>query len=149
MEASRYWLLTSLVLTTGNNKASKAPFNMWTCSLETYKQKHKAKTPAHLETERSNPTMTLLSWHWYEPVQSQRKRWGRWRLGESSLKLLETTAPHLLSWSSPNGAVDFEKSVDRQFKSLAPEVINPVSQTTSLSEAVLNSGWEVPEGFFR
>lgn len=48
MEPSRHWLLTSLVLTTGNNKASNAPFNMWTCSLEAQKQKDKPKTPAYL-----------------------------------------------------------------------------------------------------
>lgn len=43
MEPSQHWLLTSLVLTTGNNKASNAPFNMWTCSLEAQKQKDKKK----------------------------------------------------------------------------------------------------------
>lgn len=56
MEPSWHCLLTSLVLTTGNNKASNAPFNMWTCSLEAQKQKKDKpkqkkkpkKPPAHL-----------------------------------------------------------------------------------------------------
>lgn len=52
-------------------------------------------------------------------MQSQRKRWNRWRLGESSLKLLETTGPRLLSWSSPNGAVGFEKSAGQEARSLS------------------------------
>lgn len=34
-EIFQHLLLTSLVLTTGNIKASNAPFSMWTCSLET------------------------------------------------------------------------------------------------------------------
>lgn len=37
MRSEDHGLLTSLVLTTGNIKASNAPFNMWTCSLKTIK----------------------------------------------------------------------------------------------------------------
>lgn len=51
---------TSLVLTTGNIKASKAPFNMWTCSLETNGEKNNI-----IVRRRRRDAAAHHSWKWW------------------------------------------------------------------------------------
>lgn len=87
--------------------------------------KHRTKNISQtlqLSCKRTVPIMTLVSWHWYEPIVTKEQLEQVevvWR--ESALKLLETTGPRLLS-----GRLVFRKAAQRQLRRLPPKVINPV-----------------------
>lgn len=112
---------------------------VWCWRLETIKpvKHHSACGPAawkhrtknisqtlQLSCKRTVPTMTLVSWHWYEPIRSQRNSWDRWRLCGASPPWSRWRRLVLVycqgGW--------FSERRHWQLRRLAPKVINPVRQ---------------------